>query len=456
MPPPLFTHQSNDVNFILQHPRVFNTSDPGTGKTRTCLESIIRSKDSKRTLIFAPKSILQPAWGDDILKFTPQLRYSIANASNREKAFKAETDIVITNHDAVNWVLKHPQFLTEFNRVIIDECPAYKNAEAKRSQAAAKIAHFFDYRIGLTGTPNSNGVLDLWHQAFLLDDGERLGRSFFRFRSVTCEPRSHSLSPQINPRTGRFETRSYTEWTEKDGALDAVAALLQDITIRNRMEDCIDIPPNHTYTLNFELSKAHRETYESVKNVAIMATKEGITAFKAAGLANKLLQIASGAVYKDNNYETLATERYELILDLVEARKQCIVAFLWKHQRNELIKEAQKRGVKFAVIDGEVSSVDRIRAVNQFQNGEIQVIFANPQAAGHGLTLTQGTATIWCSPTQNLEHYAQFNRRIYRAGQTQKTETILICAHDTVEERAYSRLESKDDSMQSFLNLLLG
>lgn len=453
-PPPLFAHQERDATFTTEHPRVFNTSDPGTGKTRTCIEAISRDC-KKRTLIFAPKSILQPSWGDDILRYAPHLRYSVAHATNRERAFKAESDIVITNHDAVNWVAAHPEVLSEFDRLIVDESTAYKNGEAKRSQNAALIARQFEKRVLLTGTPNPNGVLDLWHQTFILDEGERLGRSFFKFRSVTCEPRLQKLSPKYNPKTGTVEKREFTTWAEKDGALDAVAALLQDITIRNRMEDCLDIPPNHVYSIEFELSKEHRQAYEAARELAVLQTKEGLEPLKAAGLTNKLLQIASGAVYMPGKSHTVATERYSLVLDLVEAREQSVVAFNWKHQRDELIAEAQKRKIPYAVIDGEASSADRTRAVEQFQAGLLQVIFAHPQSAGHGLTLTRGTATIWASPTYNLEHYAQFNRRIYRAGQTKKTETILVCAHNTVEADVYAQLERKDVNMQALLELML-
>jgi SNF2 family DNA or RNA helicase len=141
-------------------------------------------------------------------------------------------------------------------------------------------------------------------------------------------------------------------------------------------------------------------------------------------------------------------------MDLMEARRQCVVAFLWRHQREELERAAKKRGFKYAIIDGTVNDRARTEAVAALQRGELKAIFAHPRSAGHGLTLTAGTTTIWTSPTYNAEHYKQFNARIERAGQEDFTETILLCARDTIDEEVYDRLDGKLDSMQLLLDLL--
>jgi len=141
-------------------------------------------------------------------------------------------------------------------------------------------------------------------------------------------------------------------------------------------------------------------------------------------------------------------------MDLVEERQQCVVAFNWRHQRYGLEEAAKKRGISYAIIDGTVNDRKRLEAVQGFQAGEIRCIFAHPQSGGHGLTLTAGTTTIWTSPTYNAEHYKQFNHRIYRAGQTRKTETIHITARDTIDEKVFNKLNSKLTSMQLLLDLL--
>jgi SNF2 family DNA or RNA helicase len=180
-----------------------------------------------------------------------------------------------------------------------------------------------------------------------------------------------------------------------------------------------------------------------------------LSASQASAVHQKLMQLASGGVYKDDGtYSVIDTGRYELVMDLIDARKQCVVAFQWRHQRDELVKAAEQRGFKYGIIDGTTKDKERTRVVQEFQAGLIKVIFAHPQSAGHGLTLTAGNTTIWASPTYNSEHYTQFNARINRAGQQNVTETILICAKDTVDEKVYDRLDHKLTSMQMLLDLL--
>ena len=421
-------------------------SDAGTGKTRAWLE-VLRARFKQlggKALVLAPKSILKNAWGDDIRKFTPELTYSIAYASNRQKAFESEADIYITNHDAVKWLLKHPEHLHGFHSIIVDESTAFKHRTSQRSKALAKLVSGFQYRTLLTGTPNPNGLLDLWHQVYLLDDGQHLGDSYWRYRSTVCEPKQVGPSP------------NHLQWSDKPGAAEAVADLIEDITVRHVFEDCVDIPPNHQYTVDFDLSASHRRAYEVLKEHAVLELNSGaLNAVNQAAVAQKLLQLASGAVYDNESVDQLfSTDRYELVLDLVEQRRQSIVAFNWVHQRDHLLELADKRGIRYAVIDGNVSDNKRIAAVDNFQAGLLRVIFAHPASASHGLTLTRGVATIWASPVYNAEHFIQFNKRIYRIGQIHNTETILIIAKGTIDEQVADKLMGKVDRQASLLEML--
>lgn len=452
MIPPLFAHQVRDLEVMRRTPHVFDMSDPGTGKTRKCIELIRNDAPHQRTLVLCPKSIMRAAWGHDIDKFAPHVRWAVAAAPKREAAFASDAQVVIANHDAAKWLRDNAHLLDRFHRLIVDESTAFKNADAQRAKSLRDLAALFDRRILLSGTPNPNGILDLWHQFLILDGGQRLGRSFYRFRSTTCEAQT-----KFTKRLAGGRSVDIQDWTEKPGAVEAVFALVQDITLRNRLEDCIDIPENHTYTVGFELSKQHAKLYREAVETAKLTLKDGKAApLKQQSLWTKLLQIASGAVYTDSGtfYDPVAPERYELILDLAEARPQSLVAFNWRHQRDELTALAKKRGLAFGLIDGSVDQKDREQAVRDFQTGKLRILFAHPQSAGHGLTLTAGTATIWSSPTYNLEHFEQFNRRIYRAGQTQRTETIMVCAVGTLEEQVYARLGAKKLSMDTLLELL--
>lgn len=434
----LYQHQVKTVKFFESNPRVLCTSDPGTGKTLCVIETVRQRR--RRTLVFAPKSILQPSWGNDIEKFAPDTTYAIAYADNRQEAFESGAKIVITNIDAAVWVAKNKHLLKDFETLVIDESTAYKSPTSQRSKAMVEIAKMFDYRIALTGTPTPNGIIDIWHQIKILDDGAHLGGSFWKFRSMT-----HNAIPR-----GQF-----TDWVEREGINDAVFGLISDMSIRFKLEDVIDMPERVVTDISFDLSPKHLALYRKMKTDMILHLKSNtVTAVNKAVLAAKLAQVASGAVYGDTGYEALSPERYELILDLIEQRDQCVVAFHWGHQRDILTDLAAKRGVTFAVIDGEVSSKDRTEAVAAFQAGMVKVIFAHPASASHGLTLTKGTTTIWASPTYNAEHFEQFNARIYRAGQTKRTETILISAAGTIDAQVYDILKTKQSKMTDLLELL--
>lgn len=451
--PDLFPQQRETVTFMEPRPRVFDMSDPGTGKTRAHLQAFVdrlNHRRGKRLLVLAPKSILQPAWGNDIDNFFPGLRYSVAYASNRETAFRLPADVYITNHDAIKWLVAKDnplgkKYLDQFDSLIVDESTAFKHHTSARSKAIRAASKRFEFREALTGTPNPNSVTELWHQALLLDEGERLGTSFWKFRQVVQEPVQIGPQPQM------------IKWTDKPGAEEAVFDQLRDITIRHKLTG---IPGNHTNAVVFDLPKKIQAQYNQMLEQAFTITSDGtvITAVHAASLNQKLLQMASGAVYTgdENKYAALDDGRVELVMDLVDARRDpVIVVFQWRHQREMLMEAAKKRGFAAAFIDGSVTS-DRLRAqhVADLQAGKLRILAVHPQSAGHGLTLTRAKTTIFVSPTYNAEHYKQVFHRIVRATQTSETETIHIVARGTIDEVVYQRLDGKLNSMQILLDLV--
>jgi len=445
----LYAHQAYTADFVANNPRVFITSDTGTGKTRSVLEGYRQLKAEKgvgRMLVLGPLSILKPAWADDIEKWTPDLSWGISTSGSDKKrlgAFHSGCDVVITNHDAVKWLMKNTKLLADFDVIAIDESTAFKHRTSARSKAVRDLVKQFEYRILMTGTPNSNGVLDVWHQAYLLDEGQRLGRMFSGFRSQVCHP------VQVGP------SAQMVKWVDKDGAEDIVAERLRDITVRFKFEDCIDVPENTQHTMYVDLPPALMTQYRQLEAEAVLMMQDAkINAVHAGSKAQKLLQLCSGAVYdEDHVARVFNTSRYELVMQLVMERDHSVVAFNWTHQRDELVKLATKEGIRFGVIDGSTPVNDRTRVVDAFQRGELQVIFAHPQSAGHGLTLTRGRATIWASPTYNAEWFQQFNARIYRAGQTRRTETIMIAANGTKEPEVYEILMGKRERMFNLLGV---
>ena len=433
-------HQEQSLKFCKSRKRVADLSDPGTGKTLVQIVDFAqRNKRSRKAmLVLAPKSLLKAAWANDIRKFAPHLRVSIAWAKNRKEAMYAEADVYITNIDAVTDFLKYPKsFWSKFDTLVIDESTAYKNPTSKRSKAVQKISKFFEYRRIMTGTPMPQSVTDLWHQIYLLDEGKRLGSSFFKFRSATCEPRQNGPDAK------------HIKWTDREGIEEAVVALLDDIVVRHKFEDCVDIPPNHRYSVEVELNAKHLKFYREFEEEQLKEFEgKTITAVNAAALNTKLLQVASGAVYNDDgDYSLIDADRYELVADLVEARKHSTVWYQWNHQLDETKKALEARHISYVVWNP-----DRPEIEQEFQAGRYQAILCHPQSAGHGLTFTKAVASILCSPTFNLEHFLQLYKRIYRIGQKEKTETIVLVGQGTRDEVAWARMLDKKVRQDNFFS----
>jgi SNF2 family DNA or RNA helicase len=448
MAPPLFKHQKQSIAFLAKHYRAMDMSDPGTGKTRIEAEEFAarRRRKGGKAFIVAPKSLLKSAWKADFKKYAPDMVVVTVEAQGRTKAMQEidGADVVVINTDAVKFFQKlPPSFFRPFDTLIIDESTSFKHHTSARSRALNYLKRYFKWRRAMSGTAISNSVLDIWHQMFILDDGRRLGDNFTKFRS------SISTLELMGPNSEK------KVWVPKDTAKEIITHLIGDITIRHKFEDCVDIPPNHTYIREFELNAKHRAYYDELLHESILLHKQKkITAVNAAVLRGKLLQAASGSVYsEDREIAVLDSDRNEMVIELVEERDHSLVFFSWAHQRNQLIELAEARGIRYALIDGSITS-GREEIVDDFQKGFYQVLFAHPASAGHGLTLTKATATIWASPIDNLEHFLQANRRIYRIGQTKATETIAILAEDTFDHVAWNNCQGKGEVLKSFLEYL--
>jgi hypothetical protein len=452
-------HQLVSLKHDKTTPIVFDASDPGTGKTavRIWAWAERRRKGGGCMLVLAPRSLLKVAWANDFAKFAPDMKVSVASADNREKAFTAEADVYITNHDASKWLVKQKApFWKRFigGDVCADEVTAYKHHTSQRSRAALRIfqpakTKTFTHKSVLSATPTSNGVCNIWHPVALLDNGLRLGGSFYGFRNSVAAPEAAS---KVN--------KDAINWIDKEGAEEAVFGLISDIVIRHEFEKCVDIPKTHRYSVEYELTPKQRKAYDDmdIARVLVLGDKKTgvkMTAVNAAAVATKLCQIASGAVYdNDKIKQIIDLSRYEAIIDMVEVRKHPLVFFFWKHQRDALVAEATARKMRFAVIDGDTSDAERSAIEAVYQSGGYDVLFGHPKSLAHGWTLTAGTSTIWSGPTHDLEWWLQGSRRQARIGQKEKTEIVVCLAKDTIEERIYHEiLMPKDGRMKTLLDL---
>lgn len=447
----LWPHQQYTRNFGRSVRTVYDLSDPGTGKTRAHLAILhddYASGLDGRTLIVCPKTLMRSAWAAEIDDNFPHLAYAVAEAGQREEAFKTNAPVVITNTDAVTQLAKNPKLLSGFDKLIVDESTAFKHATSQRSKAMKLLSNRFKRRDLLTGTPNPNSVTEFWHQMLILDGGARLGPNYFRFRNAV------QVSEQVGPMP------NMVKWTDRDGAMESVMSLISDVTVRHQFEDVMThVPPNHVSRYTFELSKKAAKIYRDFADQMVaMINGERVSAVHAASLRAKLLQIASGAVYSgdgDRSYALVDTFRYELACELISQYRHSVVFFNWFHQRVELSAMLEKQGKRFAVIDGSVSNAERGRIVDAFQDGKYDTILLHPKTGAHGLTLTTGEACIILSPFYEADLLKQAIHRIYRGAQDKATNTVLVQAAGTVEELVYARLNSKAENMDEFLSMVV-
>lgn len=433
-------------------------SDPGTGKTAAHLALYARRAGRGRCLVTCPSTLMESAWAADITKFFPQLTYTLAYADRRFEAFEIDSDIVIMNIDGVKALTKkYPtarqlrRFLQDFDHLIMDEVEGYKHGSSARSRSMVKVSREIDYRFGLSATPNPQSVTELWHPALIVDRGKRLGTSFSAFRNAMQTP--VQVGPQAN----------HLQWHDKDQAIELTNIMLQDITVRHSFEEVMtDVPPNHVDMKYTFLPPKLMKLYAQLEKTMEMRLQSGeyISVTHASSLRQKLLQLCSGAIYSDGDtdgeggYELLDTYRYQLVADLVEERQHSVTFFNWRHQRDELERQFKARGITYALIDGTVPQRARPGIVEAYQRGEYRTLLVNYKTGAHGLTLTRGTSCIICSPIYEPNYFKQTIHRIYRGGQTEITNTLLICAKGTVEELVYDKLRAGTLRMQDFLKLV--
>ncbi len=447
-------HQENTARFWAENQRIYDHSDPGTGKTISALLgwsmiSELGWQSPGRLLVLAPLSTLGPAWVADIKTlFSGTVTVAIAHGSPtlRKRAFESSADIVLINHDGVKWLAQQSNlgYLSEFIAIVGDEFTAYKNRTAQRSKAAEKVIKRIPFVNLMSGTPIPNSITDIWFPTKMLDGGKTLGSSFFQFRDQFCWPEQVGPLPE------------HKKWNDRPEASGLVGVMIKPMTVRNLQRECVDLPENMLNTYYVDLPpKAMRAYLEFERNAVLQIGESKLDAKHRGVVMRKLQQLATGASYNSaGEVVKLHGSRYDFVADLVAERDHSIVAFQFRHEREALMELFQKRGFAVDYIDGTVATGQRDRRIAAFQNGDLKALLIQPASNAHGVTLTKGTATIWTSATFNGEHWEQTNRRIFRKGQTKQTETIRIIARGTYEQLAYDKLDGKLAPQADLLELL--
>ena len=439
-------YQKYAIRFIKKNPIAAILLDMGMGKTSIVLsalnELMYDSFEVSKVLIIAPLRVARNTWSDEIKKWDHLngIRYSIAvgTAAERLSALKTDADIYIINRENVPWLIEESGIPFDYDMVVVDELSSFKNWQAKRFKALMKVRPKIRRIVGLTGTPSSNGLMDLFAEFKILDMGERLGRFISQYRVNYFKP-DRMNGPIV-----------YT-YKLLPGAEDRIYDRISDITISMKATDYLDMPELISNEYKVYLDDDEREKYEEMKDELVLQLPGGeITAANAAALSGKLSQLANGAIYDDDGSVNAFHERkLDALEDLIESAngKPVLVAYWFKHDLARITERLKKLKVVFEKLDSD-------KSIEKWNAGELQVGLIHPASAGHGLNLQSGgNVIVWFGITWSLELYQQTIARLWRQGQTSGTVTVIhIITDGTVDERILKALEAKDRTQSALID----
>ena len=432
-------YQRYATDFIVSHKISAVLLEMGLGKSVISLSAInelmLDYFDVSRTLVIAPLRVANNTWPDEIEKWDhlKYLSYSVVTGSEKERldALNKLAHIYIINRENVDWLITKSGFKWFFDMVVIDELSSFKSYQAKRFKSLLKVRPKVKRIVGLTGTPSSNGLMDLWAEFRLLDMGERLGRYITHYRQNFFIPdkRNQQIIFSYKP---------------KDGAEKQIYSLISDITISMKSKDFLKMPKCILNEVEVYLSEKERNLYDSLKaDMVLKLEDEEIDAVNAAALSNKLLQMASGAVYNDKESIHIHDRKIDALEDLIEGAngKPVLIAYWYK---SDLKRIKDKFDVKELKTSGDFK---------EWNQGKIPVAIIHPASAGHGLNLQAGGSTlIWFSLTWSLELYEQTNARLYRQGQKETVVIHHILAKGTIDEDVMKALENKNKTQAALID----
>ena len=414
----------------------------GMGKSVATLTAILELLydyfDVAKVLVIAPLRVASNTWEEEVEKWDhlKDLRISKVLGSEKQRvaALYKKADIYIINRENVTWLVKWFEADWPFDMVVIDELSSFKSSKAQRFKSLKKVRPFIKRLVGLTGTPAPNGLIDLWPQLYLLDGGERLGKTVTGYREKYFLPDK------------RNQMIVYT-WKLKDGAEDAIHEKLSDICVSMKAKDYLELPERMDNVISVELPKKAKEQYDQLEKELILSIEEtDVLAGSAAVLANKLLQVANGAVYdEDGEVKHIHDEKLKALDELIEAAsgKPMLVFYGYQHDKDRLLHHLKKLKPRLLQSD---------KDIKDWNQGKVQILLAHPASAGHGLNLqTGGNIIIWFGLTWSLELYQQANARLWRQGQKQTVVIHHIIAKDTIDERVMKALEDKDVSQAALI-----
>lgn len=439
-------YQRYAAEYIKAHPAAAVFLACGLGKTSITLTAVndlmFDSFEIHRVLVVAPIRVASFSWPAEIEKWDhlEGLRYSVAvgTAAERLAALKKQADIYLINRENVQWLVSESGIPFDFDMVVIDELSSFKNHQTKRFKALMKVRPRVKRIVGLTGTPSSNGLMDLWAEFRLLDMGERLGRFIGQYRTSYFRPDKQNGQVVFS-------------YKPLPGAEKQIYSKISDITISMKSTDHLRMPELVDSRYTVYLSETEREKYEELKKDLVLQLPDGeVTAANAASLSGKLSQMADGAIYTDSGGTTAIHERkLDALEDIIEAAygRPVLVAYWFRHDLERITERLQKLKIPYARLDTDGS-------IRKWNAGEIPVALIHPASAGHGLNLQSGGNTlVWFGLTWSLELYQQTVARLWRQGQESETVVVQhIITEGTIDERIMKALSEKDTTQAALID----
>lgn len=439
-------YQEIAINHLLENDKAGLFLQMGLGKTVSTLEAISELMFNRfeimKVLVIAPLRVAQTTWSDEIEKWdsTRDLTYSkiLGNKKQREEGLRKKANIYIINRENVTWLVEHLGKKWDFDMVVIDELSSFKAPRSKRFKSLKKVIGKCKRVVGLTGTPSPNGLIDLWSQIFLLDQGDRLGRTVTGYRDRYFLP----------DKRNQMVVFSYKL---KEGAEKKIHSLISDICLSMEAKDWLELPERIDNLVEIEMPLKIKKMYKEFEKKQILEFEDReVTALNAASVTNKLLQMSNGAMYmdEDKGYEDIHELKLDALSEIVENNegKNILVFYSYVHDFERL--KMRFKGAK---------KLETSLDIANWNKGQIPMVLAHPASAGHGLNLQSGgNIIVWFGLPWSLELYQQANARLHRQGQTESVIIHHLLCKDTVDQQVISSLRGKRKVQDDLIQYLKG
>ena len=436
-------YQVEAYNRLIQNKRYNLFLTMGLGKTvvtLTVIDDLLHDFfEVQKVLVIAPLRVAEDTWSTESAKWDHlkhlKLSLVLGSLGQRRKALMSNADVYIINRENVEWLVNHYQTLWPFDMVVVDELSSFKNPASHRFKALRKVMPLTDRFIGLTGTPAPNSLIDLWSQIYLVDKGERLGKTLKSYRETYFTP-------------GWGNGHIVYKWNLKEGAEKQIHAKIADICMSMKAEDWINVPERMDLIKLITFPKPLLKRYRTFERDTIMelANNETIVATTAAVVTNKLLQFANGAIYDgERKAHSIHDQKLEALAELIESANGEPVIVFYSYQ-HDLAR------IKAYFPEMDIRTIEGPKDIQDWNDRKIPVMCLHPASAGHGLNLQSGgNIIIWFGLNYSLELYQQANARLHRQGQTEKVLVHHIVAKETMDEMVMEALAKKDMNQSKLL-----